>query len=127
MEEIIDKTELESLFNMPSFYDMFIALNGKYQEFQFHDDISDSERIAEYTWITQQYRKYITRQQDIILRHNKRSEMLAEIAEMISKANEYGTTRKEIIYNAMRDEFLTSIYRIIELYVPDDEEEGQVE
>ena len=127
MDEIIDKKELEALFNMPSFYDMFITLNAKYHEFQFTDNISDSERISEYTWITQQYRKYITRQQDVILKHNKRSDMLREIADMISKANEYGTSRKEIIYNALRDEFLVGIYHIIELYVAEDEDEGQVE
>ena len=128
MAEVIDKSELEPLFNMPSFYNMFTILNSKYNnEFQFNDKISDSERISEYTWITQQYRKYISRQRDVILAHDKLEDMLVEIEDMVSKASEYGTNRKEIVYNTLRDEFLVSIYHIIELYVTNEDSEGLVE
>jgi len=123
----IDKETLELLFNMPSFYNMFIILNSKYKELDFKDDISDSERIAEYTWITQQYRKYISRQHDTILSHDNLVDMLKEIEDMITKANEYGSNRKEIVYNAIRDEFLTNTYRIIEVWMTDTDEEGMEE
>ena len=123
----VTKEDLEMLFNMPSFYNMFIILNSKYEELNFKDKISDSERIAEYTWITQQYRKYISRQHDVILAHNKLEDMLKEIEEMISKANEYGSNRKEIVYNAIRDEFLTNVYRIIEIWLTDVDDEGMEE
>ena len=123
----VSKDDLEMLFNMPSFYNMFIILNSKYDELNFRDKLSDSERIAEYTWITQQYRKYISRQHDVILSHDKLDDMLKEIEDMISKASEYGSNRKEIIYNSIRDEFLTNIYRIIEIWITDVDDEGSVE
>lgn len=107
---------LEPCFAVAGFGDSFIALNQLYSSLDFKDEISDNERIAEYKWITQQLRKYIGKQKEVILSHKNREEILAEIENLISKTSEYGDNRKEIAYNIMRDDFLAQLHNIVELY-----------
>ena len=112
-----NREELLQLFRLPDFFEMWVVINDYYEnQLAFKDEISDSERIAEYKWITQQYRKYVSKQKDVIMGHDSYDEMSAEIEDMISKASEYGDSRKELVYNILRDTWLLSTYRMIEYY-----------
>jgi len=118
--------DLEPLFEIPSFYDMYITLNLRYQEMDFHDEISDSERISEYKDINTQLRKYITKQKNVILSCKKKEEALAIVENLVTKMDDYGDTRKEIVYAVMRDDFLLNLHRVIFLY-QDNEDETEEE
>ena len=119
----VTKEDLLPLFQMNSFANMWIVINNKYNLMEFKDNISDEQRISEYKWITQQLRKYISKQQNVVLKHDTLKEMLNEIEALISKAEEYGDSRREIVYNIMRDEWLIELYHIIELNIDDNEED----
>ena len=114
--------DIEPCFEVSSFYDMYVLFNTKYEEMKFHDNISDGERIAEYKWINQQIRKYITNVKKAVLSHKNQDEMLTEIKNLISKTDDYGDSRKEIVYNCLRDDFLTGLYSIVELYQSEEDE-----
>jgi len=116
---------LEELFDIPSFYDMYITLNARYSEMEFHDDISDSERISEYKDINMALRKYITKQKNVILQCKKKEDALEVIEALIAKTDDYGDTRKEIVYAVMRDDFLINLHRIVLLYQEDEEDEEE--
>lgn len=123
MSKIIE--DIRPVFDIPSFYDMFVLLNSKYNELEFQDVISDGERIAEYKWINQQIRKYITKTRGIVLSRRNKDEVLAEVENLISKTEEYGDSRKEIVYNILRDQFLMELYTIVDLYQEEQEEEDE--
>jgi len=121
MSKIVE--DIRPAFEIPSFYDMFVLLNSKYDELDFRDNISDGERISEYKWINQQVRKYITKTKGIVLNHKHQEEMMAEVENLISKTEDYGDSRKEIVYNILRDQFLNELYTIISLYQEEEEDE----
>lgn len=117
------REELAPIFDTMSFGDMFIFLNDKYNQLDFKDTISDGERIAEYKWINEQIRRYINKQKNIVLKHKKAEEMLAEVDNLIDKATDYGDSRKEIVYNIIRDEWLMNLQRILFFWNSSEEEE----
>ena len=119
------REDFNNMFVSPSFYEMYVHLNSKYRDLDFTDKISDSERIAEYKWIAGQFNKYIGKQQVNIMKHDNRIDMLKEIEELIDKTQEYGDTRKAIVYNIVRDDWLNNFANLLEVYQEEEDEEEE--
>ena len=117
----IDIDFIRSWFHLPGFYDMWYSIQERYENMGFQDDIPDDVRIKEYKWITQQLRKYISRQENIVLGHDSIDDMIEEVKELIGKAPEYGSSRQEIVYNIMRDSWLIEIYRGLQILQSEEE------
>ena len=119
-----ERHQLELLFRLQDFRTMFDLIQNEYAHVGMGETLTDEERINEFKYITQQLRKYVSKQQDVILDHGADLEgMRAEVENLISKASEYGDTRKELIYNFMRDGWLIEVYNGISYLI--DEREGQ--
>jgi hypothetical protein len=119
------REDFDSMFVAPSFYEMYVHLNSKYKELDFTDEISDSERIAEYKWIAGQFNKYISKQQSVILQHGTREKMMLEVESLIEKTQEYGDTRKAIVYNIVRDDWLHNFYELLAVYDSGEDEDEE--
>ena len=101
-----------------------MEMKQEYETLGFHDDISDEEMISEFKYIAQQLRKYKFSKQDQILEHDTLYDMAKEIEELIGKAPEYGDSRREIVYNFMRDHWLVNMYNtLIRVAQVEDEED----
>lgn len=97
------------MFQARDFETMWYAIMAEYKELGFTDDIPDHEMIEEYTWITQQLRKYMFSKQDEILGCDSLEDMVAMVDSLIGKAGEYGDERKKVVYNFMRDHWLYEV------------------
>ena len=107
------KQSLEAAFTPRDFQSMWFALNAKYEALSFQDNISDAERIQEYKYIVQQYRKFISGQHDAFMACISAEDMLMLIDSLLANAAEYGKERKEIAYNFMRDDWLYELQNFI--------------
>ena len=117
---------VEEMFRLPSFEAMWDICHTKYGQLCFSDRISDEERIAEYKWITQQFRKYVFSHQTPI---NKAFEnggvegVLSQIEELMQSASEYGTDRKTLAYTFIRDNWLANLHQLFSYLAETEEEE----
>lgn len=117
---------LMGFFQMKDFRSMWDIIYNEYELKHLNPDWMESEElIAEFQYITQQLRKYISNHQDQILDHGADFEgMLKEIETLLSNAAEYAKERKELVYNFLRDQWLIELHDgIIWLMENNDEEE----
>lgn len=124
------KQRVELMFQARDFESMWFAITDEYRDLGFTDSIADQDRIDEYTWITQQLRKYMFSKQDEILGCESLGDMIALIDVYIGKAGEYGEDRKKVVYNFMRDHWLYEIRNhlvnlIIEISMQDENDDGE--
>lgn len=111
---VIDKQIIEqAFFQDEAFEQTWIEMKQEYETLGFRDRLTDEELIAEFKYIAQQLRKYKFSKQDQILNHDSVEEMVAEIGELIGRAPEYGNSRKEIVYNFMRDHWLVNMHNTL--------------
>lgn len=97
------------MFQARDFETMWYAIKDEYKDLGFVDPIDDQTRIDEYTWITQQLRKYMFSKQDEIMGCDSLEDMVAMVDSLIGKAGEYGDERKKVVYNFMRDHWLYEV------------------
>lgn len=110
----IDKNiVINAFFQDEAFEHTWMEMRQEYVNLGFNDKISDEEMIAEFKYIAQQLRKYKFSKQDQIVSHDTLEEMAAEVERLIGKAPEYGDSRKEIVYNFMRDHWLVNMYNTL--------------
>lgn len=115
---------IQAFFQDEAFEQTWMEMKQEYETLGFHDDISDEEMISEFKYIAQQLRKYKFSKQDQILEHDTLYDMAKEIEELIGKAPEYGDSRREIVYNFMRDHWLVNMYNtLIRVAQVEDEED----
>ena len=108
LEEIKDK------FTLPSLSAMWPIISQRYKAMGFHDVLTDAQMIEEYKYVLMQYRKYVGSHEQEILKHiNNLDDMLKVIEELIDKAPELDTQRKILVYNTIRDDWLTDIYNTV--------------
>ncbi len=117
---------LMGFFQMRDFRSMWDIIYNEYELKHLNPDWMEAEElIAEFQYITQQLRKYISNHQDQILDHGADFEaMLKEIETLLSNAAEYAKERKELVYNFLRDQWLIELHDgIVWLMENNDEEE----
>jgi len=122
----IDKNiVIQAFFQDEAFEQTWMEMKQEYDTLGFHDEISDDEMIGEFKYIAQQLRKYKFSKQDQILSHDSLEEMAAEVEALIGKAPEYGDSRKEIVYNFLRDRWLINMYNVMMRAAQMDDEEEE--
>lgn len=116
---------LDSFFMMKDFRSMWDIIYNEYETKHLDTWMYDDEMLKEFQYINQQLRKYISSHQDQIMDHGSDFEaMLKEIEELLGTASEYADTRKELIYNFLRDQWLVELHDgIVWLMDNADEEE----
>ena len=105
------RQQIDEMFHMADFRTMFDICNNLYSQLGFQDKLTDKERISEYKYITQQFRKYISnRYEPILACGSNLDSMISTVESWISDAPEYGDDRKSIVYNFIRDGWLISVF-----------------
>lgn len=111
---------IDAAFRTPSVLDMWPVMLKLYESLGFSDTLTDAQRIDEFCYIVEQYRKYIFSKQAIITKNpNDFEAMLAKVEDLIAKAPEPKRTddRKVIVYYSLRDGWLTNLYNTIALII----------
>ena len=102
---------LQQMFTMNSFSTVWQTIDNVYSNHGMGDSLTDEERIAEYTYINQQLRKYIGKAEEQVLSHGSDLEgMKSEIEKLISTSSEYADDRRQLMYNFTRDIWLLDAY-----------------
>lgn len=102
---------LMGFFKMRDFRTMWDIIYNEYQTKHLGDGLDDETMIAEFQYITQQLRKYISNHQDQILDHGADFDgMLKELENMIESAGEYAKERRELVYNFLRDQWIIEVH-----------------
>lgn len=123
-----ERQYVEGSFALTDFRSMFDIINNVYESLKFHDNITDSERISEYKYITQQLRKYISGRYDTIAAcGSDLNMMLATVERWLADAPEYGDDRKNLVYNFLRDQWLIETYNNIKWLMDKRAEESEDE
>lgn len=111
---MVDKDAVvNTFFRDDDFEQTWMAIKQEYEVLGFRDDISDEEMISEFKYIAQQLRKYKFSKQNQIVAHDSYDDMAKEVASLIGRAAEYGDSRKEIVYNFLRDHWLIGMYNTL--------------
>ena len=106
---------LDEAFDMPDFRSTWFFVDNWYKRLGFKDPIPDSDRIEEYKWITEQLRKVIFKIEDEMRELASKPEMLLQYLDnKIAKANDKATSRKELVFGFMRDEWYITTRNEIE-------------
>jgi hypothetical protein len=123
-----ERQYVEGSFALTDFRSMFDIINNVYESLKFRDNITDSERISEYKYITQQLRKYISGRYDTIAAcGSDLNMMLSTVERWLSDAPEYGDDRKNLVYNFLRDQWLIETYNNIKWLMDKRAEESEDE
>ncbi len=116
---------INAFFQDEAFESTWMEMKQEYENLGFNDKISDDEMISEFKYIAQQLRKYKFSKQDQIVNHDSLEEMAKEIEALIGRAPEYGDSRKEIVYNFMRDHWLVNMYNTMIRAIQFEEDEDE--
>lgn len=103
----------DGLFSYDDFEQAWADLNSMYEQLKFSDPLSDEQRIKEYKYVHQQLKKYIGSKRGEVLACDNVIDMVNVVEQMILKQREYGDTRADIVYNFMRDHWLTGLYNVL--------------
>ena len=117
----------ENLFQVKSFEEIWFDIKQLYEAMGFSDKLTDKERIEEYTYISQQLRKYVSSKQDVVLSKDTYGDMVLVLEDLIAKAPEYSSIRKELVYGFLRDHWLLEVYGALSRFMENDEEEEEEE
>lgn len=93
---------INSLFELKRFDALWNVIDSYYTR-MFRDDITDVERIAEYTYITQQLNKYISKRKEILISYENIEDMMGQLVVWLGEAQQYASERRELVYGFLRD------------------------
>ena len=112
------------LFSSGTFEQIWTDLNQIYEQLGFQDKISDEQKIKEYKYIAQQFRKYIGSKKSEVLGCESIEDMCGVMENLILNQREYGDIRADIAYNVLRDHWLAGVYNVLtQMAVQDNGEE----
>jgi len=103
---------LLSCFDLRSMEDMWMVLDAKYKALGLSDGMSGDDKIAEYKWVIQQFRKYMTTHMDMIYDAENLESAAANVRQAKQRA-EYGDSRQSIVYSFVRDAWLDELEQVI--------------
>lgn len=105
---------------------MWSILRAQYEVLGFSDGISDEEKIAEFKYINQQLRKYVFTLQDNVYTMVGSPDRVAAFAtDKLAGASEEATTRQELVYNFVRDQWLIGLINTAAAFYNEQREEEE--
>lgn len=120
---------LESAMMVPTFTALWPQIHEFYTSMGFQDPMTDSQRIEEYKYISDQLGKFVGLHFDEFLSYESDLKKLAEVIEdQMSRGTVTPSDRKKIVYCVMRDEWLHQLWQLVLVMAqeqPDEEEEDE--
>lgn len=110
---------LKVMFAMPSYLDYYSTISRKYKDFEFTDELTDSERLEEYASVYQQFKKFVGSKMTVVLGMQENLYALKEwVGDQIARSDIYPRTRVDMVYNSLKIDWLNKmanqVYAIIE-------------
>ena len=123
MEDSEAISSIKDLFQTPSLLGLWPICKAKYAELGFTDELTDRDKIDEYTYIYEQYKKFVFSHQAPVLKHTNNLYAMSKYVErLIGKSAEKADTRKKLVYFALRDDWLTVLWQTIQWYITRNEQ-----
>lgn len=116
-----------TLFSVKGFEGLWYNIKAMYEQLGFTDPLADGDRIKEYTYISQQFRKYVGTKKGELLVCKGVEEMIEKIQGWLDAPEVYKTSRKETVYQFLCDHWLIESIGYLEELLVDDGEEGSDE
>lgn len=111
-DECLDTIKDE--FRTPDLLDCWSILLQKYETMGFTDQLTDAQRIEEFSYIVDQYRKFIGAKEKPILSYSyDLNKMLYYVEELIEKTKDKSNERKVLVYYVLRNEWLIHLRNLI--------------
>lgn len=102
--------ELMTAFDMPSYYSFYSTIANEYEYFKFTDALSDEQRLAEYSQIYQQLKKFVgTKMAPVISRKDDLRSLVSWVEDQIVRCDVYPLTRVQMVYNSLKVSWLTKL------------------
>lgn len=115
--------DIQDNFAVYTFTDCYFRLRALWDQYSFTDHLSDEEMIAELRKVYTDFKRYIFSKESAVMKHEHNlSSMLEVVMQLQSKTSDKAETRAELLYNALRDEWLNQLHGAIVDTMNTDEE-----
>lgn len=116
---------LKLTLETPTYYDYFHNIDRSYMTFGFKDEITDAQRLEEYSSIYQQFRKFVGSKASTIMGMQENLDSLVVWCDdQLRKADIYPKTRVDMVYNSMKVDWLRQVRNQAEALI--DEMRGNI-
>lgn len=101
---------LRVMFDTPAYFDYYPTISRKYKDFEFTDELTDTERMEEFASVYQQLRKFIGSKQAVIMGMQENLWSLkAFIDDQLEKSDVYPKSRVDMVYNSLKVDWLRRV------------------
>lgn len=101
---------LKVMFAMPPYFDYYPIISRKYKDFEFSDELTDSERMEEFASIYQQFKKFIGSKMAMIMGMQENLHSLKSfIEDQIDRSDVYPKSRVDMVYNSLKVDWLRQV------------------
>ena len=106
--------DIQDNFAVYTFTDCYFRLRALWDQYSFTDQLPDEEMIAELRKVYTDFKRYIFSKESVVMKHEHNlSNMLEAVMQLQSKTSDKAETRAELLYNALRDEWLNQLHMAI--------------
>ena len=101
---------LKVMFEMPAYFDFYPSISRKYKDFEFSDELTDSERLEEYASVYQQFKKFVGSKMAVVMGMQENLLSLAAfIDDQLEKSDVYPKSRIDMVYNSLKVDWLRRV------------------
>lgn len=115
---------LKIMFVMPPYFDYYPVIFRKYKDFEFSDELTDSERMEEFASIYQQFKKFIGSKMAVVMGMQENLHSLrAFLDDQLERSDVYPKTRVDMVYNSLKVDWLRNVINQVTAII--EEKEGR--
>lgn len=101
---------LKVMFIMLPYFDYYPVISRKYKDFEFSDELTDSERMEEFASIYQQFKKFIGSKMAMVMGMQENLHSLkAFLDDQLERSDVYPKTRVDMVYNSLKVDWLRKV------------------
>lgn len=105
---------LKVMFDTPAYFDYYPTISRKYKDFEFTDDLTDTERLEEYAQVYQQFKKFVGSKMSTVMGMQENLDsLMAWLENQIEKSDVYPKTRVEMVYNSLKVDWLKMAVNLV--------------
>lgn len=115
-----DITDIRNCFQEIPLLGYWAAIKQTYMNMGFTDPMTDSQKIDEYAYISEQMHKFVSKKYNEIMQYEDDLNAMAEkVEDILERVEENSRDRKTLVYYMLRDDWLIQLHNIILLTIDD--------
>jgi len=115
--------QFENLFMTSSFNDLYSYVRDKRTEYGM--EVDTDKAFEETKSVITRFRKYVSQTATLCDNCKKAEEMFTIIAERLAQCDDVPATRQEMVFFAMRDEWLIGVYNVLATVINESEDDDE--